>query len=340
LRSFAAALVLAALLVPATGLVPAQAEQKAPEWFAWGMAWFSDRTEDSHTQGDSTWTSDESSTFLVKRCRFGVNGQAGEKWFYHFCAATELTPKLMQAWLEYRYCPALRAKVGQFKHGFGREGYAPCPQWKFTNLSYVVDKLGSSHIDGGSSLRDQGLMVYGTLKPSGLAIDYSAAMLNGSGINKADTDGKKDFAGHLGVELPAGVRAGGTFYTGEDGTTELGRSGFGVDAGFAKDKIWVLGEYLVGTLEQADGADDLKKAGYHVGATYRVMKMVEVGARYDAYDPNTDSDDDGISRITIGAGYYFAGLNRASLNVELPSAESEDIDPGTTMILQLQGFLK
>ena len=155
-----ATMVVLASLVAAAAVAPAHADQAGPTWFAWGQAWFHDETEAEFTQGDSTWTVDESSSFLLKRCRFGVNGQASEKWFYHFCAATEMTPKLMQAWLEYRHAPALKVKLGQFKHGFGREGFAPCPRWKFTNLSYVVDDLGSKHVAGGGSLRDQGIMVY------------------------------------------------------------------------------------------------------------------------------------------------------------------------------------
>ena len=82
------------------------------------------------------------------------------------------------------------------------------------------------------------------------------------------TDGEKDIVGHVGISLPAGFCAGGTFYTGKDGLADPddppGRSGFGADVGFVKDKIWVMGEYIASTEEQVGGADDLKKAGFHV----------------------------------------------------------------------------
>ena len=67
---------------------------------------------------------------------------------------------------------------------------------------------------------------------------------------------------------------------------------------------------------------------------------IEAGVRFDAYDPNTDQDDDGDSRITLGASYYLAKLNRITLNFEIPSAEDEDVELDPVIIVQFQGSLK
>lgn len=45
----------------------------------------------------------------------------------------------------------------------------------------------------------------------------------------------------------------------------------------------------------------------HIG--YKVTPKVEILARYDIYDPNTDVDDDGISWFTVGVNHYLEGLN-------------------------------
>ncbi len=327
MRPVVSFLSLGALVLAVALPSPVQAGQEAPTWFAWGQLWFHDDQ-----------TEDVSSTFLVKRARFGIKGFASDTWSYHFMMEGAGDPMLMQAWVEYKCLPELNIRVGQFKHGFGREALPSATTWKFVNPSYVVGSLGKSHVSGGSSFRDQGIMAYGGTKAGEMDVNYSVFLMNGSGINTSDDDGKKDLVGHAGISLPAGLAVGGTFYKGEDGATELGRSGFGADVAYAKDKIWVMGEYLAGSIEQPVG-DDLKRAGFYAGGTYKATESVEVGARFDSYDPNTDLDDDGMSRITLGASYYLAKANRVTLNVELPSYEDEDIEQDPVVIVQFQGSL-
>ncbi len=315
-------------------VIPAQAGEEGPSWFAWGQAWFHD------DQGEDVNGEDVSSTFLVKRARFGIKGWASDKWFYHFMIDGAGSPTLMQAWVDYKCMPELKIRVGQFKHGFGREALPSATTWKFINPSHIVGRLGKYHVDNGSAFRDQGIMVYGDMMTGEMSVDYSVFLMNGSGINVPDTDGKKDIVGHVGIKLPAGLAAGATFYKGENGNTELGRGGFGVDVCYAKDKIWVMGEFIGGTMEQGADVDDLKMAGYYTGATYMATEDIEAGVRFDAYDPNTDQDDDGDSRITLGASYYLAKLNRITLNFEIPSAEDEDVELDPVIIVQFQGSLK
>jgi hypothetical protein len=163
--------------------------------------------------------------------------------------------------------------------------------------------------------------------------------MNGSRINVPDVDGKKEIVGYLGIRLPAGFQAGGTFYSGEDGIEELGRNGFGADVCFANKKMWIMGEYMSGTIEQAGDADDLKMSGFYAGATFRALDALEIGARFDTYDPNTDQDNDAGSRITLGVSYYLAKLNRITLNYEMPSAEDDDVELDPVIIAQFQGSL-
>ena len=45
----------------------------------------------------------------------------------------------------------------------------------------------------------------------------------------------------------------------------------------------------------------------HLG--YEVAPKVELLARYDFFDPDTDMDDNGETWLTIGVNYYLDGIN-------------------------------
>jgi hypothetical protein len=321
-------LLLHALLIGTPILSAAQAERSSPSSFAWGHVWWSDGRCDG-----------VSNTFLVKRARFGMKGYASDNWFYCFMIEGMSSPKLLDAWVEFKCATEFRVRVGQFKHGFGREAYASARTWRFITPSRAVDELGKNHVDGGSSFRDQGIMIHGMLRAAELPIDYSLFVMNGNGINAADTNTSKDVVARIAARLPSGLLGGGTFYSGENGDARLSRSGFGFDVGLVSGRVWITCEYLAGTVEQGRGVDDLRKAGYYLGATYQAADAVEVAWRYDTWDPDTDQAGDGESRITVGASYWFAEGNRITLNVEMPSVEDDGAGLDSSMVVQFQGSL-
>ena len=177
------------LIFPGFKVIPVWAGESGPSWFAWGQAWFRDTTEGDFVEdGGASHTDDPSSSFEIKRARFGVRGWAADGWLYHFMfEGAGDKPKLLQAWVEYEWKPELKIRAGQFKHGFGREALPSASEWRFINPSYVVGELGAKHVSGGSSFRDQGMMAYGNLRPGETTFDYSIFLMNGSGINVTDT---------------------------------------------------------------------------------------------------------------------------------------------------------
>jgi hypothetical protein len=69
----------------------------------------------------------------------------------------------------------------------------------------------------------------------------------------------------------------------------------------------------------------------HLG--YKVAPKVELLARYDFYDPNTDVDDDGENWITGGINYYVDGLNSMFyLNYIKKGEEGTEVDNDVIMV--------
>lgn len=92
--------------------------------------------------------------------------------------------------------------------------------------------------------------------------------------------------------------------------------GFGM-ADYTKDEMTVRarGEFLMATTEELTGIDfdedvcSRDEMAFFGQASVQPNKQVEVLARYEAYDPDTDTDDDGISAVTGGVNYYMDGIN-------------------------------
>jgi hypothetical protein len=92
--------------------------------------------------------------------------------------------------------------------------------------------------------------------------------------------------------------------------------GFGM-ADYTKDEMTfrARGEFLMATTETLTGMNfdedvcSTDQIAYFGQASVQPHKQVEVLARYEAYDPDTDTDDDGISAVTGGVNYYMDGTN-------------------------------
>jgi len=96
-------------------------------------------------------------------------------------------------------------------------------------------------------------------------------------------------------------------------------------------------EEISAAAEYAFGKDDeVESAGYYAQAGYKLTPKIQVLARYDAFDPNTDADDDAETWITGGVNYFILGYNAmASLNYIVKSEEGAEVD-NNVVVAQLQ----
>jgi hypothetical protein len=162
-------------------------------------------------------------------------------------------------------------------------------------------------------------------------VDFNLGVFNGADQvnNFSDNNDAKDFLLRADVHPAmenATVSFGGYAWIGsadpgwgltEEGTVKNNRFG-----GFAKvdyeatEDVTVKfrGEFLAASCEELTFADldstlttDAQAFFVHLGV--QPCPKAEFLVRYDSHDPDTDTDDDGESWITVGLNYYLEGIN-------------------------------
>ena len=164
-------------------------------------------------------------------------------------------------------------------------------------------------------------------------VNFNIGVFNGYPKNNwADDNDAKDILVRADIKATKDVTVGGYHWQGkalvEGKDVDRIRTG-----GLLKVKhegLSAAAEYIMGKNDQTDSA------GYYAQAGYKVKPDVQVLARYDAYDPNTDVDDDGETWITVGANCFIDGYNAmASLNYIIKSEEGDEVD-NNVVVAQLQ----
>jgi phosphate-selective porin OprO/OprP len=154
----------------------------------------------------------QSDQFLVRRARLTVQGTVAK--YFDFYVSPEFglgTTVLMDGYLDVRFTPKLRFRLGKMKTPFGIERLQSA-----TSLLFAERALPNNLVPN----RDVGLQVHGELLQG--ALGYQVAVLNGvadGGSTDNDNNDSKDLAGRLFVQ-PWRTK----------GTSPLRGLGFGVAA--------------------------------------------------------------------------------------------------------------
>jgi len=271
-----------------------------------------------------------SSTFALGYARLIARGKIINKVGYHIMgdvtgfadASSGLSTSrsiLMQAWISYDPSKYAQFRVGQFKYPFGIEAYPGLIKWKFVAPSYatigITKKLGTE----GKMFRDVGAQIAGEIAlGEKTSFFYKAMVMNGNGTNMRDNNNEKDYVGNVGVNLPFNITVAGSYFSGKtydansDGVNE---SAFSASVSLKQKQFTLQGEYISAT--NTFIAKSVKPSGYYFYGTYKFLQKIEVGVRYDAFDRDTEIDNNSQNRVTIQSGYYFTKLNRIMLNYEI-----------------------
>jgi len=102
------------------------------------------------------------------------------------------SPALLDALAEVLLDDRFNLRAGQFLVPFSLESTTSAGRLLTINRSRVVDLLAPGR-DNNSAGRDLGLVVFGRFS----IFQYTLGLVNGTGINKKDDNGHKDFAGRL-----------------------------------------------------------------------------------------------------------------------------------------------
>jgi hypothetical protein len=107
---------------------------------------------------------------------------------------------------------------------------------------------------------------------------------------------------------------------------------------FEHQYVTLSAQYVMGSGNQiGDWADSVDYSGYSFFAEGKLSKHWRAIARYDVFDPNTDTDDDGYNRAIVGLGYDFGKQNLLLMDYDVKSYQdsSKDPDPRFSITMQI-----
>jgi phosphate-selective porin OprO/OprP len=246
--------------------------------------------------------------FDTRRARLDFKGAITSHWDYELYVEFAGTPALLDGYTTYKFGDYLKISAGQFKIPFSIESLTSDSQLELLDRSQVEEALTARAKDvlGNQNGRDIGAQVNGSFVKinDNYLFDYTFAVFNGNGINRADNNMDKDVAGRFTVHPIANLSVSYDFYHGRDifGTstaTQL-RNRQGVDARYVYGPLSLTAEYDKGV----DGA--IKRDGWYGQAAYFILpKKLQLAAKYDTYDPNKIVYTDRSTWYVGGINYFF-----------------------------------
>lgn len=189
---------------------------------------------------------------------------------------------------------------------------------KILGLRWIAKSLADNENVMSSS--DLGASAYGKLNLYNWpAIEYQAAVMNGTGYATNESDANKSLSFRLSSTLLENPQAG-KFILGAYTNHESVNSSFdlsagnrqsGIGIGFKHELRDIFFEYLTGTKSNAN------ISGYSIGGVFKVLwPDLQVFARADNYDPDTATDNDTREKSFYGLIYDWSKDIRLSADVQ------------------------
>ena len=245
--------------------------------------------------------------------------------------------KLKYAYLDFKKIipiPETKLTVGLLKSYFGT-----IYDWKYITIQKALEdkeKVVSS--------TDYGLSLFGYF-PKGFG-EYAVSILNGEGYKKtgSEINIKPAYLANLRVIPIPGVTLGGSVLYEERGTEYDKRLLYAgvVRTAFGPLDIW--SEYLMA--ERGEFNNPTKSVGFMVMPILKLANLtgadVELVARYDKWDKDTDIENDAHSRVTGGFNWYIQRRAKGKpavmlqANYEKTSYEDSNKDPKDNLMVQLR----
>ena len=252
--------------------------------------------------------------------------------------------KIKYAYLD--FSNMLPIKDSKITIGLMKTYFGTIYDWDYT----TIDKDPSDKYKFVSST-DYGMGISGYL-PSGFGT-YAIAAYNGEGYKKTAGDINKDlnFTANLRVTPIASITVGGSYMmkttNDKDEVDDEGvliREDAQMIAGITKlafGQFSLLGQFLMKTVSYEADQADKKKTAISLLPVFKVNNSFDIVARYDMYDPDTNTDDDGYNTIVAGFNYHLMkdSKNKPKLfvqtNYQIKQFENDDADV-SEIIVQLR----
>jgi hypothetical protein len=184
--------------------------------------------------------------------------------------------------------------------------------------------------------------------------EFMLAVLNGTGYSKPEDNKYKDIVPRITLTpfpqdaILKGLGVSGYYYLGKtaSGDTSLDRTRLGAMLNFSYDFINIGGEFDTSkdqSLDKNSATVDTNGSGFSAFGEVKFTKFLPaplnnlgVLARFDSWDPNTDTDDDGNSVILAGLTYNVVKNVRAVLDLQQTSYQSADKDSTSQIMVQVE----
>lgn len=270
----------------------------------------------AQTRFDATIDDDglKNDQFSVSRVRIRATGKMLNKLGFFAQLDAASSPALKDVRLRANYIPHLTLEAGRFLLPFGIQ--TPVNPYNLTTVDYcqVISTLNKGLWDVGAS-------AYGKYPLNDkISLSYAGAIVNGNTGDYTDNNKSKDYLGRLGVSLPAGISVGGSAYIGKKPKLDdkgkpteedVAKNRFGGDLKVDYAPFLLEGEFILGK------DDETNSMGFYAIAAYKVLSNLQVAAKFDFLDVNTDKEKDESTIISGGVNYYFAGNNLVQLFYKL-----------------------
>ncbi len=257
-----------------------------------------------------SWTQNElapATSMTMKRARFLLSGEILPGKIKYFVQTEAVgSPTLLDMKLQFYYLPKTEIAVGRFLPSFTT--YMPMSTAKLDLINYplMVTRYGM--------WRQVGIQTTTTTS----SVDFSLGLFNGYPSNNwTDNNDGKDFLVRFGVKPSKGLVLFGNAWLGNAvfaESTDLKKNLFGGGVVFDRaisgnrSALSFRGECLWGS-EGAASGEKAKSFGAYANIGWKINPSVECLVRYDRFDPDTKTGENGISWITTGVNYYLQGQN-------------------------------
>ncbi|MEK7397674.1 MAG: hypothetical protein AAB116_12150, partial [Candidatus Poribacteria bacterium] len=184
--------------------------------------------------------------------------------------------------------------------------------------------------------------------------EVTLAILNGTSFSKPEDDKYKDIVPAITLTpFPENnalkkLALSGYAYLGKraNGEESLDRNRFGGMVSFGYDFINIGAEFDISKDQSVDRSKDIVDTNGSGLSAFGEVKFTKflpapldnlgILARFDSWDPNTDSKDDSYSVIVAGLTYAVVKNVRASINLQQKSYQATDKDSTSQAMCQLE----
>lgn len=272
--------------------------------------------------------------FSIRRAYLGASGDVGECLSYKVLLTIPgPSVELYDAYVDVKPLKPLAIRAGQFQTPIGMEKLVSSSKILFPERTFA---------SGFTTDRDLGVMLAG----NGKFFDAQIGIFNGEGRNvKVDLNEAKDVVARLTVKPIDYMHLGGAYQMGKRSTLDtLGEPAndwnfnrWGGEFALTPWDLWLATEFMGGKDEEVSLITYYAEAGWTFSVPYSWIHGVQPAVRYEAIDPDTDTDGDSRGIITAGVNLHFLPEHKAKLALcyRMITEERNEID-NNQIIVQLQ----